>query len=239
MAIAFVRNCPAVGAVGNIALVTPAAGHAAGNTLVVPVVYLAGTGPTGITDAKGNAYTKKKSQSNGAAVTVEIWSSLLGSSLVSADAITIAGSGTGRATADEFSGLLDVVDVTAGTTAAAGSTLGSCPLAAPSNANDLIYGAVGISVADFLDLVSTGYTASTAGWLTPAQILRNEWLIQAAKTARNLNTGGPQWSVQTGVQALIQVAISHSVLPPGAVEAFPSKGHPGPRYQTSSRRWGF
>lgn len=146
--ITFVKNVgtASCGSTNNV-ITVPAAGVAAGNTLVVRVTLRAGTVTTGtvsVTDTKGNVYTVDKDISNGN-IRLVVLSAYIGTALTSGNTITatypsVNPSASGFVVT-EFSGIPATgrVDVTASTT---GSSTTPSVNATTTNSTALVYGAI-------------------------------------------------------------------------------------------------
>ncbi len=146
--IAFVKNVGSVacGTTTNV-ITVPAAGVAAGNTLIVRVTLRAGspgTGTVSVSDSKGNSYTVDKDVTN-ANVRLVILSANVATALTSGNTITatypaVNPSATGFVVT-EFSGIPATgrVDVTASAT---GSSSTPSVSATTLNAIDLVYAAI-------------------------------------------------------------------------------------------------
>jgi predicted phage tail protein len=124
MAVGFVREGGAgsIGELGGaggphtLTLDVVAAGHAAGNTLVVCVNREGNGGTVSVSDSQGNVYTMRK-QGDGGSGRVEMWTAYLATALADSDTVSVYVSETNsiEAQVQEFSGVSqsDPVDVSA------------------------------------------------------------------------------------------------------------------------------
>jgi hypothetical protein len=173
MAIAKVRDGGQTSATGTTGpMSVPAAGHALGNTIFV-CVSLNGSTCTGITDSKGNTYTKQATSND----ELTLWSSVLTTALVSGDTITAAAAGSGNfaAASGEYSGVQGTVDQSTQKlqTPGAGTTITTTTTAATTVADELVFGCflVGGTVGSF---VPSGYTSLN----NPQNVIANLWCFK-------------------------------------------------------------
>lgn len=146
MAIAFVQSTSGINANGstqNIVATAFASANTAGNAIIVVVAYDgAATNISGVTDTKGNTYTK--AILSGGNTNVSIWYALnIGAQ--TSNVVTVGGAfNDGVVIAQEFSGLATTgaLDKTASATGSNGGTLTLGTTAATTTASQLVIGAL-------------------------------------------------------------------------------------------------
>jgi len=127
------------------AITVPAAGVAAGNTVVIRVTLRnPSSGTISATDSRGNTYTVDANVANGTSMRTTLVSAYIGTALASGDTITVShpSSGSSAAVAGEYSGIVATgrVDVTG--TATGNSATPSASVTTTAG-NRLIVGLVG------------------------------------------------------------------------------------------------
>jgi len=166
--IAFVKNVgtASCGTTSNV-ITVPAAGVAAGNTLIVRVTVRAGspgTGVVSVSDSKGNSYSVDKDVTS-SNIRVVILSANVATALVSGDMITASYPAVNPSATSlvvsEFSGIsaTNRVDVTG---AGTGSSTAPSASVTTTNANDLIYSTVGT--------VNPPTYTEASGWTTETHL---------------------------------------------------------------------
>lgn len=141
MAVAFEKNLgtDGSGAGGNLALTVPAGGVPIGN-VVCCASCVSNSATVTITDSRGNTYTLQLELAGTTSWVPRIHTAEITTALLAGDTITFTfNTGTHKvATADEFSGVDEIIDVAPG--GATGTTTAVSNNITTVNADDLIYG---------------------------------------------------------------------------------------------------
>jgi Big-like domain-containing protein len=127
------------------AVTVPAAGVAAGNTVIVrATIRGSGAGAVSATDTRGNTYTNDKDVTGSNSMRVVVLSAHVGTALQSGDVITVTHP-SGSATAVVASAYSGIASSSRVDTTGSGGANSNSPSASvtTTNADDLIYGAVG------------------------------------------------------------------------------------------------
>ncbi len=179
-AITLVKNIGATavkGAHTQLQVTVPAAGVAAGNTVIIAIAldYSSSNTPPipSCSDSKGNTYTLDVEHNQGNFMQGAICSAPVTTALVSGDTITVthASLNATAMSANEFSGLLTsgVLDKTAKSAGIATTTPNSTATATTTQADELLFGTVSIEDPPTITFTAgAGFTALTGAGTTGA-----------------------------------------------------------------------